>query len=352
MASIQKRPSGRYQVQIKHKGMKVISRTFNTKKAAEQFAREVEKDTEIARAIGRPTTPTPTLSEVVDLYIRDYPGRDTSYKHRAEFWQEQFGQKLMTQLSIDDVDDGLSILKKRNLTGSTINRYHSQISSICGFFMQHEEFKKIARTTKFENPALSKTIKKQRENEQRQKFLSLPQQERLLQAAKNSHWDKMYLLTLMALVTGCRKGELLNLQWQHIDFDSGFALLGTEFVKGRRNTKTGKARKVPLTDNIISELHRFRQVGNHLIFHSTVSEFRPFDISKAWNAVKKEVGLKNFRFHDLRHTAASNYVRHEKDLFKISRLLGHSNQKMTERYSHIDESDLAEMVAAGAGSLK
>ena len=76
------------------------------------------------------------------------------------------------------------------------------------------------------------------------------------------------------------------------------------------------------------------------------------DIKKAWLKALKESGIDHCRFHDLRHTAASNLVRAGRTLFEVATLLGHSSIQMTQRYSHLAIQDTLEMVDKEMGGLK
>ena len=147
------------------------------------------------------------------------------------------------------------------------------------------------------------SVSRFRENPAKDRFLSQEEQAALLAACRASHWDKCHLLVLMALTTGARKGELLHLKWSDIDLGQRTAHLGI--------TKNGKPRLLPLTQPVVEELMRFREKTSFRVFCSTTSKTTPFDTSKAWRKALEASGIGHCRFHDLRHTAASNLVRAE-----------------------------------------
>jgi len=130
-----------------------------------------------------------------------------------------------------------------------------------------------------------------------------------------------------ACLTGARSGELLGLKWSDIDFTSRLATLHT--------TKNGKPRLLPLTSNVMAELNQFRQIGSGLIFNSTISSDKPYEISKSYTKALKGAGIGVCRFHDLRHTAASNLAKSGASLLEIAEVLGHSNTTITKRYAHL-----------------
>lgn len=225
----------------------------------------------------------------------------------------------------------LDLAEKR--TGSTVNRYKSNLSSVFLAFNKHRKYKLL----KFSNPVRNEFVSSFPENPPKNRFLSAQEQKRLLQAAQNSHWDRLYLLILFALTTGARRGELLKLTWKDIDFSQKTALLET--------TKNGRPRLLPLLLPVIEELLRFRSHPTHKVFPSTVDPCSPFDFKKAWQKAIKEAGLLGVRFHDLRHTAASNMVSNGRTLFEAGTLLGHKQSSTTMRYAHLAHHHTAEMAS-------
>jgi len=338
MASIRKLPSGRYQVQIRRVGLAPLSKTFSKKRLALQFASKVESDTELYRKLGRAAANVPKFFDLCTEYLAHYQGRDPSTAGRLKWWCEFFGDKAATDIDEFLVDEGLLTLQKKSLTGSTINRYKSSLSAIFIFFIRHPLYKRLG----FTNPVRKESVTCFKENPAKDKFLNQAEQVSLLRHCKKSGWDRLYLLVLMALTTGARKGELMNLKWSDIDFQARVAILHT--------TKNGKPRMLPLTQNVVEEMIKFRS-QNTLIFASTINPDSSFDIKKQWKKVLQDSGIGKCRFHDLRHTAASNLVRAGRTLFEVGTLLGHSSTIMTARYSHLAISDTQFMVDTVMGEL-
>ena len=160
-----------------------------------------------------------------------------------------------------------------------------------------------------------------------ERFLSDDERIRLLEACHESSWDKMHLLILLAITTGMRKSELLYLRWNDINFEKGLASLG--------DTKNGSPRINPIPSFVLDELKQFRQIGNGLIFFSPNNVERPFDFRKQWDKVREQADIKDFRFHDLRHTAASYLVMAGATLHEAGQILGHKSEATTKRYAHL-----------------
>ena len=145
--------------------------------------------------------------------------------------------------------------------------------------------------------------------------------------------DYLLPFTLLALNTGMRRGELFDLRMKDIDFRQ------RQLTVHGATSKSGKTRHIPLTNEGIYLLTTWcNQNGlapDRLVFPSPVSGARFDNINKAWKGLTKAAGIKNFRFHDLRHSYASKLVMRGADLYVIKELLGHASIDTTQRYAHL-----------------
>ena len=134
----------------------------------------------------------------------------------------------------------------------------------------------------------------------------------------------------LLLLTGCRKGEILKLRWSEVQAD-GIVLA---------DSKTGP-RRVPLNSQAQSILDRQPQTDSPFVFPSPVDPSRPRSRELSiWDRVREEAGIKDVRLHDLRHTHASHAVMNGVPVPVVSRMLGHSNVRMTLRYAHLGDRDI------------
>jgi integrase len=142
--------------------------------------------------------------------------------------------------------------------------------------------------------------------------------------------DRLKPLVLVALNTGCRRGELFNLTWR--DVDLGTAVLTVE----GRGAKTTQTRHIPLNAEALDVLTGWRRQcpGEGLAFPGDDGG-RLDNVNKSWRGLLTAAGVRDLRFHDLRHSFASGLVAAGVDLYTVSQLLGHSDLKMTARYSHL-----------------
>jgi len=146
--------------------------------------------------------------------------------------------------------------------------------------------------------------------------------------------DHLTPVVLLAMNTGLRRGELLKLDWRDIDLDTRMLTVRAE------NAKSGLQRFVPLNSEAHDVLVRWqRQRGG------VGDVFGIADAKTAWSRLLDDAGVKDFRFHDLRHHFASRLVRAGVDLNTVRELLGHADIKMTLRYAHLCPQTLAAAVA-------
>ena len=102
----------------------------------------------------------------------------------------------------------------------------------------------------------------------------------------------------------------------------------------------------------MNELQRFREVGSGLVFPSPTLWRKPFEFRKHWVKAKAEAGIENFRFHDLRHSAASMLVMNGATLYETAQVLGHKSTQTTARYAHLSVEHKQALTDRIMGKLK
>jgi integrase len=321
MATIQKLSNNSgvsYRVLIRKKGLKAISKTFSTKRLASQFALKIESDTKAQQAFGGVSNTTTFIFASKDYLLNRYPGirPPRSHEGRIEYWDKWFKDKRLIDITKTDIASGLKELPDR-LSNTTVNKYKAAASVVLSYACREFDLP--------DNPV--RHIRSLSEPSGRVRFLSDSERKRLFNACIGSQWDKLYLLVMMAITTGSRKGELMNLRWIDIDFDRQTAYVET--------TKNGQPKVLPLTDEVVKELNRFRDQEPALIFNSDIKPNKPYEFYKLWKKALEQAEINDFRFHDLRHTTASYLAQNGASLLEIADVLGHKQIQMTKRYAHL-----------------
>jgi len=172
----------------------------------------------------------------------------------------------------------------------------------------------------------------------RVRFLSDEERQRLLDACKVSRNTYLYTIVILALSTGARRGELLSLHWADVDLKRA--------VLTFRETKNGETRSVPLTGyalDVLTTHAKVRRLDTTLVFPNNTGT-QPASIREAWEYAVKRAEIANFRFHDLRHTAASYLAMNGASLAEIAEVLGHKTLAMVKRYAHLSEAHTRNVV--------
>lgn len=172
-------------------------------------------------------------------------------------------------------------------------------------------------------------VKKGRQAANRLRYLTLGEIRILLKYAPT----RLYPVLVCALLTGMRRGEILNLRWEHIDLDSHIIYI--------LQSKSGKPREIPMASQLQDELLNLGPKESGIIFPLPVIMLRRF-----FDRTLKAANISGFRFHDLRHTFASHYIMRTHDLPALQGILGHSTPAMTMRYAHLSSGHLASNMAA------
>ena len=306
-----------YRAIVRNKGLKELSKTFPNRQLANKFVYKKESDRQ-ARALYDGRNSDKLFYEIANEYLKyEYQGsRPKQQKSMTNYWLDSLGDIMIPDITSSDIERGIEALPNR-LSNATKNRYKAVISVIFSYA--------IRRYDLIHNPV--QKIRSMRENNHRVRYLSENERKRLYEACRASKWTKLYLLVLMAITTGARKGELMHLKWSNIDLEMQTASVET--------TKNGLPKVMPLTDDLVLELERFIGQESELIFNSEIKTNKPYEFNKLWKKAIKSAQINDFRFHDLRHTTASYLAQNGATLLEIADVLGHKQISVTKRYAHL-----------------
>jgi integrase len=166
-----------------------------------------------------------------------------------------------------------------------------------------------------------KEVKFFRIDEKVERVLS-PQEEAKLLDAASPH---LRLILVIALHTGMRRGEILRLSWDHVDFRQRCVIVA--------QSKSGRVRRIPMNSQLTSILEHVKKTDLYVCGDPETG--KPFgSVRTAFLAAARRAKIGRIRFHDLRHTFATRLVERGVDLATVAELLGHSTIMMTMRYAH------------------
>lgn len=160
-------------------------------------------------------------------------------------------------------------------------------------------------------------------------------------ACQKSANPYLYTVVVLCLSTGARKMEIMSLTWEQVDFHRGVIIL--------HETKNGERRALPLVGKAHALLLTHRKIhylGSNLLFPSKHDRTKPVDLRAPWEAALKAAEIDTFRFHDLRHSAASYLAMNGATMAEIAEVLGHKTLQMVKRYAHLSEAHTAKVVAS------
>jgi integrase len=217
------------------------------------------------------------------------------------------------------------------ISPATANRYMASLSHCLAVGVR--EFQLL-------DDSPMRKIKPQREPRGRVRFLSADERDALLRECK-AHSETLYIVVLLALSTGARRGELLGLRWNDVDLERGTLTF--------HETKNGERRTVPLTGHALIAMANREEVrppgDNPRVFRGRVKHDKPLSVDAIFRRATAKAGIADFRFHDLRHSAASELAMSGAGLAEIAAVLGHKTFDMVKRYSHLSEAHTHDVVA-------
>ena len=342
MASFEKRTAAdgksTYRVKVRLKGYPPQTASFERLTDAKKWAASTESAIREGRYFKTAESKRHTLAELIDRYIKEVlPSKPKSKEKQTallKWWRDHIGSYVLA-----DVIPSLIAEHRDNLAAEiTIRGTQRSPASV----VRHMAALSVAYTQAVNewgwldaNPM--RKVKKPTEPRGRVRFLDDDERTRLLQACKESTSPYLYAVVVLALSTGMRSAEIMNLTWGTFDMKKGRAIL--------HKTKNNERRAVAITGHamgVLKELNRQRNIDNKLIFPGKSAP--PINLRKPWLEAVKKAQLDDFKFHDLRHSAASYLAMNGASLAEIAEVLGHKTLQMVKRYAHLSEGHTARVV--------
>ena len=336
----------RFQAQVRINGHPPKSASFDRKTDAKRWAHETETAIRKRRYFSVFESERHTAGEMIDRFIRDeIPKR---LKQRRDLishlavWKSEIGPYLLSELTgsiLSAVRDKLSnavTVRKRRRAPATVLRIMASLSAVFKVAERDWQWIESSPLAKISKPAAGRG---------RVRYLSDDERERLLSACVESQHPYLHTIVVLALSTGMRRGEILGLRWELVDIRPSLAVGHAQLLE----TKNGDRRGVPIAGAALASMRTLaaRESKAHgLVFpsHRLATE-TPMDIRRPWEAALAAAKVKDFRFHDLRHSAASYLAMNGASASEIAAVLGHKTLAMVKRYAHLSESHTASVVA-------
>jgi integrase len=327
MASIRFR-SNKWQARVSRKGEQSLVKTFQSKEDAQRWARSIEVEWDKGTYQNTHQAQKTSFGELIERYLREV----TPLMRGAK--ADTFRLKAILRRPIAKVNILL-------LNGSRIAKYRDErLSEIAPSTVIRElaYFSSIINHARKEwgvnipNPVLS--IRKPAQPQGRNRILSHDEERILLEACepkanRNIHTRPFVIL---ALETAMRRGELLSLRWENIDYSKRTAFL--------QLTKNGDSRTVPLSTRAIETLQALP-----ISIDGRVLPINFAALETNFKRARERVKLENLRIHDLRHTAVTRLAERLPNLIELSAVSGHRSLAMLKRYYHPRAEDIARKLA-------
>jgi integrase len=250
-----------------------------------------------------------TFSEMIDKYMQRYEkSRDRySIKKLLPAFGHMTLAEITTEMTSDYMDDRL-----KKVEPATVYQELALMRRMYNVARRQWKWTK-------ENPVADLSFSVGNENA-RDRWLTVEEEEILLKAATNPGWLKSMLI--VALHTGMRRGEILKLKWQDLNFSRRLVMV--------QKSKNREKRTIPMSKTLHGILfgQKVRDISGR-VFPLSVRSLR-----EAFRKTLSKTDIKDFKFHDLRHTFATRLVQNGVDLYKVKELLGHKTISMTMRYAH------------------
>ena len=286
---------------------------------------------------------TITFAEFADRYITEHSRvENKSWQHderRLRLLREEFGQRPLSSIQTRDiVEFKAKLLTREKAPGkrirpATINR---KLMLLKGMFSRAIEWGVL------HGPNPCDPVKPLKENNQKERYLSVEEIKQLLAQCKNELLD----VVEFALSTGMRAGEIVGLKWTDIDFTLGLIYVRRS-GRDSYSPKSGKNRAVPMNNvsrNVLTRRSELRISASHeYVFESRHWEGYKMAVKRAGLNPRGTSDLDKVIFHTLRHTFASHLVIQGVDLYRVAKLLGNSFQVVEKRYAHLQPKHLQEI---------
>lgn len=340
-----------FHVQVRIKGHPPQTSTFPRKTDARLWGEETEAKIRRRRYFDVFEAQRHTVAEAIDRFGTDVlpnrPKQRRDLVSHLAWWKSEVGAHLLSELTpsvLSAARDKLSkgkTARKTKRAPATVLRIMASMSAVLKVAERDWGWIESSPMAKISKPVASRG---------RVRFLSAGERRSLLTACVELGHPYLHTIVIIALSTGMRLGEIMGLRWELVDVRDSLAIGHAQLLE----TKNGDRRGVPIAGAALAAVRWLAAKEGKtdgLLFPSirlkpkTKSEVeRPMDIRRPWEEAVAKAKLTDFRFHDLRHSAASYLAMNGATASEIAAVLGHKTLAMVKRYAHLSESHTASVV--------
>jgi integrase len=323
MATI-RRLRGRWQAQVRRRGVPPRAKSFDTRTDAVRWARDIESEADRSGWVSdtRLAEKT-TLGELLTRYCSEVtPTKKSASSEKARIGaliRRDVCHRTLAKLNSTHIASYRDA-RLQSVAPATVIRELNTISHALeiaqrewGFFLPR-------------NPA--KLVRRPSAPQGRKRRLDEGEEARLLEACGHGRNPWLKPLIILAVETAMRRGELVGLNWEHVDLKKRVAHLP--------QTKNGDSRDVPLSQRATATLQALNEErSDNLVFPISGNAVR-----LAWEHLRERAGCADLHFHDLRHEAVSRLFERGLNIAEVSTISGHKELRMLQRYTHLRAVDL------------
>ncbi|MBQ0937553.1 tyrosine-type recombinase/integrase [Ideonella paludis] len=328
MASITKRGSY-WRAQVRRKGHQQESKTFDTKAQAEAWVRQVEGEMDRGVFISRAEAESTTLAEALERYWRDVASKKRHPKperQRIDHWLRQVvSTRFLASLRGADF---AAYRDQRRQAGRAENTIRLELALVAHLF---EIARKEWGMESLINPV--RNIRKPSGSKERDRRLLPGEYERIAQAmsASQNAWARPAFD--LAIETALRQTMLLSLRWEWIDLNRRVVAIPIAF---RSTGNKGVPPHLPLSGKAVEVLRSMPNSTEGPVLPTTSNALRCI-----WKRTMKSLDIRDLRWHDLRHEAASRLFEKGLHPMEVASITGHKSLNMLRRYTHLKPENLA-----------
>ncbi|OCI91453.1 integrase [Agrobacterium sp. 13-626] len=325
MATIRKL-RGRWQAQVRRRGMKPRAKSFDSKADAEKWARDLE--TQVDRFGTAPDTKileVTTLGQLLERYQQEVSPTKRGFTQESQridvLRRHDLSHRTLIGLSQQDIasfrDERLS-----SVAPSTAVREMAILSHVLEVAIRDWGMP-LARN-------VVKLVRRPVIRNERSRRLTDDEEQRLLDGCDGGKIPFFKALLVVAIETGMRRSEILGLQWGDISHNRRVITLSM--------TKNGSGREVPLSQRAFDTLTAWKALSEE--DQLVVFPMKAGSLEQVWRRLLVRTEIKGLRFHDLRHESVSRLFERGLNVIEVSSISGHKELRMLKRYTHLSADDL------------